>query len=584
MKKNKLAVLLIIILSVIIFANTIRNEFVWDDKAFIVEDSDIKDLSNAGNFFTKDYQGLYRPLRTLSYAISYQLWGEFPFYYHIQAMLIHIICSILVYYIFLNILKKWRLSLFGALLFAAHPIHTEAISFITASFDQIAIIFLLSSFLLYIKKKNKSSIFFYLLAALSSEIAIVLPFLIILYDFTFRLKPTKKNFKKQVKKYLPYIIIFVVFLLIRFFLIKVIGRVDLDGLGWGYGLRVLSMPKIIFKYVLLMLWPLNLSVKHYIPISGSIFDFSLLIPIVLLLTLVFLSIKLYKNHKIIFFSIWFFFISLLPVSNIIPIQRLMTEAYLYLASIGFVLLLGFLISKIPSLDKKNKNLKIISLAVFIVIIIAYSFIVIDRNKDWKDEQTLWERTVEVNPNSATAYNNLGFIYQEKGEYNKAGESFLRSIELNPNRALTHYNIGVLYGKLNAVNQSIQAYEKAVELDPMLLGAHINLGIMYDNTGRFEEAYDEYVKALDIDSGFEVYVNLGNHFDRLKEYDKAIENYEKAIEINTYDAVVHYNLGVVYLKRNEFDKAKDEFFIALQINPKFYLAEEKILQLEDKGLI
>jgi len=588
MKKNTLAVLLIILLSVVIFANTIKNEFVWDDKSFIIQDNEIKDLSNSGKFFTEDVQGVYRPLRTLAYAISYQLWGEFPFYYHIQAIVIHIICSLLVFFIFLRILKKWKLSLFAALLFAAHPIHTESISFITASFDQIAILFLLSSFLLYIKDKKMGSIVFYLFAALSSEIAIVLPFLIGLYDFTFKLKPTKENLKKQLRKYIPYIAIFLVFLFIRFFLIKIVGRVDLDGLGWSYSLRLLNMPKVFFKYILLLLWPLGLSVKHTILISNSIFESSLLIPIVLLIVLVFLSFKMYKKSKIIFFSIWFFFISLLPVSNIIPIQRLMTEAYLYLPSIGFVLFLSYMIDRIQYLKIRQlgkKNLKKISLAIFIILIIGYSAVTIKRNMDWKDELTLWERTVEVNPKSAIAYNNLGLAYNEKGDYMNAGKAFLRSIELNPRRAVTFYNIGLLYGRLNVINDSIKAYEFAVELDPGMIEAHINLGMMYDQKEMYEEAYSEYLSALEIDpESFSAYVSIGNHFDRLKEYDKAVENYEKAIELNTNDAIVHYNLGVVYLKKNEFDNAEDEFLTVLDISPDFYLAEEKLLQMDDMGLI
>lgn len=580
MKKKNIAIWLIIIISFIIYGNTIKNEFVWDDRAFVVQDSEIKDLSNTGKFFTKDVQGVYRPLRTLFYAISYQLWGEFPFYYHIQAIIIHIINSILVYYIFLHILKKRNLSLLAALLFVTHPIHTEAISFITASFDQIAIIFLLSSFLLYIKGKNIGSIVFYLLAALSSEIAIILPFIIILYDFTFKLKLNKENIKKKIKEYIPYFVIFIVFLFIRFFLIKVVGRVDLEELGWSYSLRLFNMPKVILTYILLLFFPINLTVKHHISISGSVFDSSLFIPIILLIALIFFSIKIYKYSKIIFFSIWFFFISLLPVSNLIPIQRLITEAYLYLPSIGFVLFLGFIISKVPQLNINidKKKLKIISLCLFIVIILCFSFITINRNKDWKDELTLWEKTVRTSPTSAIAYNNLGLVYQENGQYKKSGQSFLKSIELNPRRAVTYYNLGVLYGRLDIVNESIKAYEKAIEVDPNLQEAHVNLGIIYDTKGLFDEAYNEYVKALEINPSFEVYVNFGNHFDKVKEYDKAVENYNKAINLNPNDAIVHYNLGIVYLKKKQFILAKQEFLIALEINPNFYLAEEKLLQL------
>ena len=148
--------LIIIIAVIVVYLNIFRNDFVWDDKFFVLEREEIKDLRNIPVFFTQDVEGLYRPVRTVFYAVSYALWKENPIGYHVNAILIHSIVSILVYLIILKISGKVKLSFLTGLLFALHPVHTEAIAFITANFDLLGVIFYLLAFLFYLKAFDPS--------------------------------------------------------------------------------------------------------------------------------------------------------------------------------------------------------------------------------------------------------------------------------------------------------------------------------------------------------------------------------------------------------------------------------------------
>ena len=192
-QKHRAIIFLIVLISTVVYANTFFNKFVWDDKYFIVENLEIRDLSNIPNFFTRGIMGVYRPIRTIFYALSYQVWGLNPPGYHLNALFVHILATILIYFIVDSILKKRIVSVVTTLLFATHPIHTESITFITTSFDEIGVVFFLTSFYLYIKtheqQKNNwfyvSSVIFFILAAFTYEITLVLPFMIILYEFCF---------------------------------------------------------------------------------------------------------------------------------------------------------------------------------------------------------------------------------------------------------------------------------------------------------------------------------------------------------------------------------------------------------------
>ena len=188
MDKKIIPILLIILLPLVPYFNIFQNEFVWDDHVFILDNADIRSVSNLPLFFTQDVDGLYRPLRSLHYAFIYSVAGKNKFLYHFNSLLFHTIISILVFLIIFEIVGKRGIALIAALIFAAHPIHTERVTNITAGFDLFGIFFMLLAFYLYVKfskSGNKeyflSSLLFFLIAIFSSEEAIVLPFLVFFY-------------------------------------------------------------------------------------------------------------------------------------------------------------------------------------------------------------------------------------------------------------------------------------------------------------------------------------------------------------------------------------------------------------------
>src|SRR3989338_2560795 len=146
-RKTIIPILLIILLSLASYFNIFRNEFVWDDHVFILDNPDVRSF-NLPLFFTQDVDGLYRPLRSLHYSLIYSIAGKNELLYHFNSLFFHTVISILVFFIIFEIIGKKNTALLTALIFAAHPIHTERVANMTGSFDMPGIFFMLLSFYL----------------------------------------------------------------------------------------------------------------------------------------------------------------------------------------------------------------------------------------------------------------------------------------------------------------------------------------------------------------------------------------------------------------------------------------------------
>ena len=350
--KNTIAIVLIVLLSLISYINVFDNEFVWDDHIFILDNTDIKSFSNIPYFFKEDVDGLYRPLRSLHYTIAYSIFKKNEFGYHFNSVFFHTLISVLVFFIIKNIVKKKGVALVAALIFAAHPIHTGRVTNMTAGFDLLGIFLFLLSFYFYIlfsknniKKYSIFSLLFFILALFSSEEAITLPLLIILYEFSFNKKFDKKIIKNIInknllKKYLPFFIVALFYIFLRFFVLEISGRTE-EYLAGSFYMMMLTMTKVYVKYIILLLFPINLTLFQEVPIAKGFFDLGVLISLLILAVIFVYTIKNYRK-KDVFFSVFWFFIALLPMSNIIPIQIFMAERYLYVPSIGFSLLLSYI--------------------------------------------------------------------------------------------------------------------------------------------------------------------------------------------------------------------------------------------------
>lgn len=481
-------IIVLILLSVLVFANTLQNGFVADDSSTILNWNEAHSLYNIPKLLEGNlpqYPGRgdnYRPIRSVFYAVSYQLWGGNPAGYHVQSIAIHVICVILLYFIIFELTRKKPLAFISAALFSLHPIHTEAVTYITASFDTIGVIFLLGSFYFYLRKRNY--IFSVILAGLAFftyEMTLILPLLIVLFDVCFK-KLKKRDKKKRVLHYAPYFLLFIIFFFIRFLFHKSLtGKYLAD----SFYLTQLTMTKAYVTYVFMMLFPFHLTSNPVVwggiqswtnefsnaavIRSQSIFHFDILLAIIILALFFVVALKCLKKFPIITFCIGWFFISLLPVSYIFPQGFVLQERDAYIASVGFVLLSGYALVQLYNrrffAKQKTVWFRNALIFVFILVLVLYAARTILRNQDYKDEFSFWHALSLQATGGAYGHLYVGDTYFNRGKYPDAIIEYKKALKDNPSNLEALYDLSFAYAENGDIHSATNVFNTAHTINP-----------------------------------------------------------------------------------------------------------------------
>jgi hypothetical protein len=392
-KKNILSVFLIAILAIIIYSNTFHASFHFDDHPAIVENYSIHRFDVKEILFNSS-----RPILNLTFALNYYFGKLNVFGYHLVNLILHIANGILLYFIlFLTINRiiptnprnpsnttnstnpinpinssNFRIPLYASLIFISHPIQTQAVTYIISRSSVLATSFYLLALLLFIKafKLRAESeehltqpsklylgcaVIASCLAMGTKQIAVTLPLMILVYDFYFVSNGNLKLMKSRWK-----------FHLLMFSTIAIVIYLSLSGLklfvSFDYAKGVpmpqtepitsfqyfLTQLHVIPYYIKLLFVPVNLNLDYDWPITRSI-DFSTMLYFVLLMSIVIIAIVMFRRAKLVSFGIVWFFVTLSVTSSFIVIYDVIFEHRLYLPSVGFCIVIAFLISKISEI-------------------------------------------------------------------------------------------------------------------------------------------------------------------------------------------------------------------------------------------
>lgn len=482
-KNTLLQIALITVAGILAFSNIFDNEFLIDDKTFISEweaSQKFEIVKLVKGDVPGVHEGVYRPIRSILYSVYYQIWQDNPFGYHLHSLVVHLISTLFVYLVVTKILKNSFAGFIAALLFGLHPIHTESITYIAASMEMTGAAFFFASFYFYLKGKGKStfyflSVLFAFLAFFTYEMTLTLPVLIVLYESILGKRELSR--KEGIKNYVPYFVLAGFYFIVRFLIGVGIDRGDY--LGYSFYQTQLAMVKVWVKYIWLLINPTQISYIHNIEdgfesfmtyhsniqsiLSQSIFDLDILASIGVLAGLLFITIKFWKKQPIISFSILWFFISLLPVAYIFPQGIAIAEKYLYISSFGFILLVTYLIFNQFSKPKfSNFKFKII---VAVLITTSYGYLTYQRNLDWHDPITFWNKVVKQHPQSALGHYTLGVFYSQADEEQKAEEHYLKSVQADNRFTESYYNLGNLYARQGITEKALEYYQKTLFVDP-----------------------------------------------------------------------------------------------------------------------
>ncbi len=524
-----LSAILIAVLGLAIYANSLDCKFVWDDKPVIRDNPRIRQWRNIPKIFTEPVmagwgeRGVhYRPLKMFMHMVNYKLWGLDVRGHHLTNVLLHILAALSLYWLVSILFGDRLLSLITGVIFLVHPVQVESVTYLSDISDMLSGLFIFSCLALYIKLSKLETMARHIavmlcciLALLSKESGIVLPLLMIVYHYTFRVK-------LNIRAFLPVTGCVVIYLLLR-------SGAVLGGAPWisTVPMRIPGVFAAVAGYMRLILLPFGLHMDY----GDRLFALNepvVLSGIAITLSLFYAALKKRKTLPLLSFSILWFFAALLPVSGIYPNKFYMAEHFLYIPIAGFALVLAYAIKRL-AVSGKLKVPAIMTAATFCVF---FSVLTVKQNEYWKEPISFYERTLEFSPGDPDLCNNLGIEYLEKGRNDKAEACFRRAIKADPDHALAHYNLGCIYHAKGAREEAEDLYKRAIELKPGMHNPYNNLGAIYAETGKKAEAAGLFSAAISRDKLYTAaYTNLGKVLLELGRTDEALSLFREAADID-----------------------------------------------------
>lgn len=462
---NKNVFLILTFIGFFVFGNMLFNNFVWDDKTFIVLNPEVHTLNIPLLFGINLFNDTlyYRPIPALYSAFLYTIAGMNVFPYHLFQLAIHIACTFLLFLIFSKFFKK-NISFLLSLVFLVHPMNVESVSFIAQTVSPLFFLFGISALYLTFRKKLKYSILltglFLLLSLLTKETGILFVVLVFLYSF---LNQTNEKFKvigAGIAAVLGYF--FIRFAIGHVFytkslLISSIARAPLSE-------RLFTIPSVAFYYLRTFVFPVSLAInQHWV--TNSLNDFFLAIIIGAVVLIVIISLGFYffiKSKKVfksyIFFSAWFV-MGLLFHLQIIPLDMTVADRWFYFPMAGLLGVMGVVLDYKFS---KGNSIKIVTTILFVVIILSGIRTMI-RNTNWLDAKTLYMHDMKIS-NNFELENNLGWEYIQDHNYKSAILHLNKSVGMWAGWDRSWYNLGVAYHFSNHIPEAKDAYGKALALN------------------------------------------------------------------------------------------------------------------------
>lgn len=555
------------IVTLFVFGSALHAPFIASDEIGLIYTNPIvhsiswKTITDA--FTTYDPE-LYIPLTFLSYQIDYAIGGLQPFVYHVDNLLLHTINALLVAGLTYTLLRKKIPALFAGLLFAVHPLHTEAVLWIASRKDLLSTAFFLLSFLLYLTAQREHrkyllwfslSIACLLLALLSKVMAMTLPVVLLLADI---LLLHRSLSRRVLLEKIPY-----VFLAIVFVVIGLVGKEEVIASTTPFQILLMAGKSTMF-YATKLFWPSDLSFFYpYIkPITLSSPDFA--IPLIGVAVLLVLVLWLWKRLPAISFGILFFLVTVSPTFiNIVKNEETFfaVNRYAYLPSFGIFFLLAALAAGATDANRKKLWLLAGTVSVFTLLFVARAETLL-----WKDSKTLFTRSVALYPDTLAGTYNLGIVERESGELAKALQHFEAALRLRPLSEIEN-NIAATLRLQGKATEALLHYNKALAMDPRNSEAYAGIGETNAELGNDDAAEAAYKKALELNPGYvAVFNNLGTFYLSKGRVAEAENMLREAVRLQPDFIDGHYNLAALLFVQKKFSDAKKEYGEILSMKP------------------
>ncbi|XP_033740558.1 protein O-mannosyl-transferase TMTC1-like [Pecten maximus] len=602
--------------AIVCYVNCLEGDFLHDDLFAIKSNRDARGDSSLSQVFYNDFWGKamtdktshksYRPITVLTFRWNYYISDGNPYAFHVTNVFLHAVMTGLLVYTCMDIfLLQNRVCLMAGILFAVHPIHTEAVSGIVGRADILAGIFFLISFILHIKSLDirwqKSSVLFPEVqsagllcgslvstgvAMLCKEQGITVLGMSALYDILVCSRPGLVRILEGrklcdgcvslTKRMGLLCSVGVCFLVFRVWMMN--GQMPFfqyqdNPASFSPHLltRCLTYSYLWMYNGLLLLFPSTLCYDWQvgsIPLVESIFDPRNLATISFFFMLALLIWHWWKHFDsqsssdVLLTSLLLLVLPFLPASNILfRVGFVLAERVLYIPSTGYCILISLGVHHLLERFPTRKTHIFTTSALLILVLVGKTW---NQNYTWISRESLFRSGVKILPHNAKVHYNYANYLKDKGSLAAATDHYQVAVNLYPDNPSAHNNLGTL---LSNKSQAEYHFRQALALCEDHKGAHVNLGSLLFNRGERELGVSLLQRALEIDPSYkEAFVALAGMMVETQNWNEADRLFQSAMSNNPMSAQVYHNYGTFLHRRGEETRALEFYQRALEVDP------------------
>jgi protein O-mannosyl-transferase len=531
-RQTLIVYIVLTVVTLAVFWQVNQYDFInFDDNVYVTQNSHIHSgLTPEGVrwAFSTQYLGLWNPLVWLSFMFDYQIYGLNAGGYHLTNRVLHLLSTLLLFWLFNRMTGAVWKSAFVAAIFAFHPLHVESVAWISERKDVLSAFFWMLTLCLYVYYTEKPVIIRYLLvlfsfvcALMSKPMVVTLPVIMIILDYWPLERFQSKKGKLilwQLKEKIPFFILSAALVIITLHspqntALRTLYNIFGQPKEFPLFSRIANALVSYVTYLEKTFWPHDMAIFY--PFPSQIPVWQVIGASLLILIITTAVIVMIKRLPYLFVGWIWYAITIAPVIGIIQISAYaMADHYHYLPSVGIVVMLAW---GIPSLIKSEEIRKKILFPAGIIFLGIMAFLTWQQCGYWKNSITLFSHALQVTKDNYLAHNNLGLALFAEGKSLEAIDHYNKAICITPDCAGFYSNRGLAYAKLGQHKRAIEDYNKAICITPDYADAYNNRGITYYKLGHYQRAIEDFNEtirlkpddALAYNNRGNVYINQGN---------------------------------------------------------------------------
>jgi Flp pilus assembly protein TadD len=569
-----------VLLTGIAYVASVRFQFVYDDRVQIMENRLLHSWRFIPAYFTDhvwaysnpgSLGNFYRPLALLWKLANYEAFGLNPAGWHATTVAVHLLNTFMVYFLARRLTRNVTAAGIASIIFGLHPVHIEAVAWVSGVTDSLLTLLLIGSFLCFLRSRASridheegsrrwlaASLLLYGLATLTKVTALVMPGFIFAYSWLFfetalETDPDKDSHRSSMRERLryvvrslwPYLAVTAAYLVVRITALKGFSH---SATPLPISTVIYTWPSLLLLYIKLLVYPFGLSAFYDTPYVSSPGLWNCILPALLVLAAViglWLAARRSKPGQ--FLLVWLA-LPIVPVLKLsaLPEGQIAHDRFLYLPSVGFCILAGLAINKIGARAERGLATPALQFCIFAVVTGLLGAGTALQIHNWTSNLLLFSRGVEVAPKNNYPADGLAMELFRRGDVGSAIHLDNRIVRQSPNFWHAHYSLGYFYFDTGNLDEAERCLERAIMIRPAEASQYCFLGLVMLESGRIDQAKQAIRHAMDLSPDWVTF---------------------------------HYALAEVYLTESNVNAAQDELQLELANHPEESAARDALKEIE-----